>query len=134
MDNPNRWKQRFENFEKAYAQFNRVLTIENPSEFEKMALIKAFEFTHELCWKTMKDYLEEEGHSVGGSKDVFRTAFQSELITQAETWMESIDKRNETSHAYNSIVMDETVAFIREKFAPLLNDWYHIFKDKERGL
>ncbi len=135
MDNPIRWKQRFQNFEQAYAPFNRILAIEHQSETDKMALIKAFEFTHELCWKTIKDYLEEEGHTtLAGSKEVFRTAFQAELITQGEVWMESIEKRNGTSHTYNNLVMDETVAFIRDKFAPLLSDWYHDFKNKEREL
>lgn len=138
MDNPVRWKQRFANFEKAYAMFNQALEIlesEVPSDLEKMGLIKAFEFTHELCWNTTKDYLEEEGHTgLGGSKDVFRKAFQVELITKGEIWMESIEKRNLTSHTYNNLVMNETIAFIRDKFAPLLSDWYHTFKNKERGL
>jgi nucleotidyltransferase substrate binding protein (TIGR01987 family) len=133
VDNPNRWKQRFQNFEKAYAQFNRALAIEEPSEFEKMALVKAFEFTHELCWNTMKDYLEEEGFTdLKGSKDTFRAAFKAEIIQEGEVWMESIDMRVASVHTYNHEVMDETVDFIRDKFAPLLNDWYHIFKDKER--
>ncbi len=139
MDNPKRWKQRFQNFERAYAMFNRTLEIlefEEPSDLEKMALIKAFEFTFELCWNTTKDYLEEEGFTIDppSPKSVFRRAFQAEVITDAETWMDVVDKRNGTSHTYNSEVMNETIAFIRDKFAPLLNDWYHTFKNMERGL
>ena len=128
MDNPIRWKQRFDNFERAYGQFVKVIEIGELSDIEKMALIQAFEFTYELAWNTMKDYLEEEGFALNTPKSVLRQAFQSELITNAEVWMETLKKRNNTVHNYNAEVMEETVAFIRDQFFPLVRDWYYSFK------
>ncbi len=43
-----------------------------------MALVQAFEFTYELSWHSMKDYLENEGfQDVKSPKQTVRTAFQA---------------------------------------------------------
>ncbi|KAF0127380.1 MAG: nucleotidyltransferase substrate binding protein [Elusimicrobia bacterium] len=128
MDNPIRWKQRFENFERAYAQFVKIIDIPELSDIEKMALIQAFEFVFELFWKTMRDYLEEEGFELDSPKKVIRQAFQSQHVTNAEIWMEALLKRNNTVHNYNPKIMEETVAFIKEQFFPQVRDWYFAFK------
>lgn len=128
MDNPIRWKQRFENFERAYGQFVKIINIPKLSEIEKMALIQAFEFTFELAWKTMKDFLEEEGFELDSPKSVIRQAFQSQQIVNAEIWMEALKKRNNTVHNYNATVMEESVAFIRDQFFPQVRDWHFAFK------
>ncbi len=132
MDNPIRWKQRFDNFEKAY---NRIVLIldrkDQQDEVVKMALIQAFEFTFELAWKTLKDYLDENGFDLNSPKEVLRQAFQSEYIAKGEIWLEALKKRNETTHTYDDKVMDETTQFIRSEFFPPLRDWYFAFK-KER--
>lgn len=128
MDNPLRWKQRFDNFERAYGQFAKIMEIGELSEIEKMALIQAFEFTFELAWKTMKDYLEEEGFQVDSPRSTIRQAFQSQYIDNAEVWMEALKKRNLTVHTYNTKVMEETVAFIRDHFFPQIRDWYYSYK------
>lgn len=128
MDNPLRWKQRFDNFERAYKQLVKIIDRGELDEIEKMALIQAFEFVFELAWKTLKDYMEEEGYSVDSPKSVIRQAFQSEYITKAEVWMEGLNKRNNTVHNYNEQVMEESVAFIRDQFFPVVRDWYFAFK------
>jgi nucleotidyltransferase substrate binding protein (TIGR01987 family) len=128
MDNPIRWTQRFDNFERAYNQMVKIIDRGELDEIEKMALIQAFEFTFELAWKTLKDYLEEEGFELDSPKKVIKQAFQSEHITNAEVWMEALKKRNNTVHNYNALVMEETVAFIRDQFFPLVRDWYYSFK------
>ena len=94
-----------------------------------MALIQAFEFTFELAWKTMKDYLENEGYDqVKNSKQTIRTAFQAELISDAETWMGAIEKRNLASHAYNSVILGETIEFIYKEFSPIAKKLYEDLK------
>ncbi len=133
MDNPIRWKQRFVHFERAYTQFVTIIDIGEPDELtdiEKMALIQAFEFTFELAWKTMKDYLEEEGYMVGSPRAVLRQAFQSEHIKEGEVWLKALRMRNQTVHTYNEIVMDETIDFVYTEFSPQIRDWYHAFKSE----
>ena len=72
-----RWKQRFANFEKAFITLKKaVLEIKNPSDIEKEGTIQRFEFTHELAWNVMKDFLKEKGiQGLIGSKDATRNAF-----------------------------------------------------------
>ena len=104
-----RWVQRLRNFEKALGQLTRASALAGErelSDLERQGLVQAFEFTHELAWKTMKDFLEERGQSgIYGSKDATRAAFASGLIANGEQWMRMIASRNETTHTYN----EETV-------------------------
>jgi len=131
MDNPIRWKQRFDNFERAYSQLVTIIEIGELgelSDIEKMALIQVFEFTFELAWKTLKDYLDEHGYNHHSPKNVLRQAFQSEYITDGELWMEALRTRNLTAHAYDDNILEETTTFIFHSFFPLVRDWYYDFK------
>jgi nucleotidyltransferase substrate binding protein (TIGR01987 family) len=134
MNNDIRWKQRFENFEKAYNTFNRMVDRHSKTpddEAVKMALVQAFEFTYELSWNTMKDYLENEGFDdVKNSKQTIRTAFQAELITDPEGWMSVLEKRNVASHTYNQVILDETITFILEEFYPIVRKLYEDLKKR----
>lgn len=133
MNNDIRWKQRFDNFKNAYKTFAR--TIERyeqntDDDIIKMALVQAFEFTYELAWKTMKDYLENEGYDeVNNSKQTIRTAFQAGLISNPEEWMAAVEKRNLASHTYNQVILDETVKYINYDFLPLVKKLYEALKE-----
>lgn len=134
MDNPNRWKQRFDNFTKAYYKLVMVaeLNVLRDDEIAKMALVQAFEFTFELAWKTLKDFMEEEGFELNSPKSVIRQAFQSRYIANGEVWMEALKKRNNTVHNYDSLIMDETVNFIVEEFYPAVRQWYSEFSERQK--
>jgi hypothetical protein len=58
VDKDIRWKQRFANFKKATAQLTEFIQKGELNKFEVQGLIQCFEYTFELAWKTMKDYLE----------------------------------------------------------------------------
>ena len=61
-----RWRQRFQNFQKAFGQLSNVATLAQQRELtdlEQQGLIQEFEFTHELAWNTVKDFLESRGRS-----------------------------------------------------------------------
>jgi nucleotidyltransferase substrate binding protein (TIGR01987 family) len=101
-----RWIQRFDNFMRAFARLADAAAQAKQrklSELEEQGLIQAFEFTHELAWNTLKDFLEARGTVVKiyGSRDATREAFAAELIVNGEAWMKMIEHRNETSHTYN---------------------------------
>jgi nucleotidyltransferase substrate binding protein (TIGR01987 family) len=69
---------------------------------EQQGLIKAFEYTFELAWNTMRDLLRSQGDaSLLGSRDTLREAFRLGLISDGEAWMLMIQDRNLTSHTYN---------------------------------
>ena len=119
-----RWIQRFSNYNKALKRLSDAVVLNEKrtlTDLEKQGLIQAFEFTHELAWKVMKDYLKEIGDiKTIGSRDTTREAFAAELIANGDNWMEMIKKRNLTSHTYNEETSEEIYKSIIEYFHPLL--------------
>jgi nucleotidyltransferase substrate binding protein (TIGR01987 family) len=88
------------------------------------ALIKTFEFTFELSWNLMKDYLEYDGVSdISGSRDAIRKAFASGLIENGDEreWLNIVNDRNLSSHTYNENVALELSQKIVERY-------YELFK------
>ena len=100
-----RWIQRFANYQKALKQLSKFIEKGKLNELEEQGLIQSFEYTHELAWNTLKDFLESRGNEkIYGSKDTTRKAFKLNLIESGEIWMNMIQSRNETSHTYNDEV------------------------------
>lgn len=78
------------------------------NELEEQGLIKAFEYTFELAWNTIKDFYEDQGEtSIQGSKDAFRMSFNRGLISDGEVWMQMVADRNNTSHSYDEKIAKE---------------------------
>jgi len=97
-----RWEQRFANYRKALARLQKFIDKGELSELEEQGLIKAFEYTYELAWNTIKDFLEYKGQTdIYGSRDAIRKAFELGLIDDGESWMDMLKSRNKTSHTYN---------------------------------
>ena len=117
-----RWKQRFDNFQRALHQLTLAMELkaQRPlSELEQQGLIQVFEFTHELAWNVLKDYLEMEGiQGLVGSRSTAREAFKRGLVPDGEVWMDMIEKRNLSSHTYNQAVANALVVAIAERYYP----------------
>jgi len=112
-----RWKQRFFNYKKALSQLTKFIDKGELNELEEMGIIQAFEYTHELAWNLLKDYLQEQGtQNITGSKDAMRAAFKVELIDDGETWMEMIQDRNRTSHTYNESTAKAIATNIKTRY------------------
>ncbi|MDR2176383.1 MAG: nucleotidyltransferase substrate binding protein [Synergistaceae bacterium] len=113
-----RWRQRFENYKKALAALSRVMDLASAralNEAERQGLIKAFEFTFELAWNVMKDYLEYMGIvGIVGSKGAVRQAFRNGLIADGQTWIDMIDDRNLSAHSYDEATADGLIRRIMD--------------------
>ena len=130
-----RWKQRFENFQKALQKLVEAVDYikNNDSKAEivldeiiKEGLIQRFENTHELAWNVMKDYATYQGNTtVGGSRDATREAFQLQLMSDGAVWMDMIGSRNKTSHTYNEAPADEI-------YLKILNDYFPAFLEFQK--
>jgi nucleotidyltransferase substrate binding protein (TIGR01987 family) len=116
----NRWRQRFQSFGLAFASLSEAaeLAAARPlSKLEQQGLIQAFEFTHELAWNVLKDYLEAQGFvGVIGSKNATREAFKSGLLTEGQIWMDMIQARNRISQTYNEKTAREIATAILADF------------------
>jgi nucleotidyltransferase substrate binding protein (TIGR01987 family) len=118
-----RWQQRLVNYQRALAQLQKAVKLHQTrelSELEQLGLIQAFEYTHELAWEIMKDYLRSIGNdTVIASRDSTRTAFAAELLQDGEAWMDMILGRNLSSHTYNLEIATSLVDKIVRVYADL---------------
>jgi nucleotidyltransferase substrate binding protein (TIGR01987 family) len=132
-----RWRQRFQNFHKAFGQLVKAATLAQErqlSELEQQGLIQAFEFTHELAWNTLKDFLESRGRTnMFGSKDATREAFAAGLIEQGEVWMQMIESRNETTHTYDEETANEIGSAILNQYVAQFRIFQERFAEIERS-
>lgn len=130
MKQDTRWKQRFQNYEKAFLQLQRFQEKEDLNEFEEQGLIKCFEYTYELAWNLMKDYLVYQGNvGITGSRDAIRQAYNSGLIAHGENWMKMVEDRIQTVHAYNEATAQEIQERIIEIYFQLFEDLYKQMKE-----
>ena len=97
-----RWQQRFENLKKAYSLLKEVVDLyPNLSDLEKEGMVQRFEYTFELAWNTIKDYLESKGIEEKFPRDIIKSAFKTNIISDEETWISILDNRNLVSHTYD---------------------------------
>lgn len=127
-----RWKQRFSNYARALQTLRSAVDLSRQrdlSQLEQQGLIQGFEFTHELAWNVLKDYLEEQGFvGIIGSKNATREAFKYGLIENGEPWMEMVRARNLTSHTYNTALAADIVKNILNRFYPAFEQMEQHFK------
>lgn len=128
MSNPDiRWVQRFNNFSRAFSQLKdaEALSRTRPlSALEQQGIIQGFEYTHELAWSTLKDFLENRGAgNLFGSRDTSREAFKSGLLINGETWMDMIQSRNLTSHTYDESSAARIVSVILDSYVSEFQDF-----------
>jgi nucleotidyltransferase substrate binding protein (TIGR01987 family) len=116
-----RWQQRFINFNKAFSQLERFMQEKSLNEMEELGLIKAFEYTYELSWKTLQDLLKEKGYTdVVGPKPVIEQSFQDRYIVDGKGWMRMLVSRNLISQTYDEETAEEIVRSIRSEYFHLL--------------
>ena len=115
-----RWIQRANSFERALGRLKAAVKLAEQrelSDLEAQGLIQGFEYTHELAWKTLKNFLEAQGIvNLYGSRDTTRTAFRNGLIENGEVWMDMVEKRNLTSHTYDEETAAQVVTTIRNAY------------------
>lgn len=115
-----RWVQRTSQFDKAFSQLQEAVELARRrqlSRLESQGMIHGFEYTHELAWQTLKDFLEARGvRDLYGSRDSTRAAFKASLIDNGQMWMEMIQSRNLTTHTYNEATAAQIVAAILDRY------------------
>ena len=125
-----RWQQRFSNYQKALARLSEAVNVLNECDYVaseqdllKEGLIQRFEYTHELAWKVMKDYLEYQGYvDIRGSRDAIRKSLELDILSDLR-WMATIEARNLTSHNYDDETADNIYHEIMEIYYPLFIDF-----------
>jgi len=123
-----RWKQRFQNFEKALSQLRSAAHKGDLSDLEKAGLVQVYEFTFELGWKTLKNYLEEKKVVALYPRDTIRESFNHGLIRDGDTWMDMLEKRNLMSHTYDKEKADVAVSLIINSYMAVFEELFQQLK------
>jgi nucleotidyltransferase substrate binding protein (TIGR01987 family) len=132
-NNEVRWKQRFQNFEKAFLFFATAVGKDSYTPIEIGGLVQALEFTFELGWKTIKDFLYLQGLNTNYPREVIKEGFQTRIIENGHAWISMLEKRNELSHTYNQAVAEQAVETIKHQYYPAVEQVYLFFKEKING-
>jgi nucleotidyltransferase substrate binding protein (TIGR01987 family) len=128
------WRQRFENFDRALGLLREALADgqENLSPLEQEGAAQRLEYTLELAWKCMKDYLEDSGVSISPAtpRQVIKEAFVAKIIIDGQTWINMLNHRNLLSHTYDFAVFEEAIRATEDHYLPTLQA-LHEFLSKE---
>lgn len=129
-----RWKQRFTNFNKAFKQLEKFVDHDSLNEMEEQGLIKAFEHTYELGWKTLQDLLKHKGYqNIIGPKPVIQQSFSDGFIQDGNGWVRMHKSRNLTSHTYDDKTADEIIEGIRTEYFALLKALHTKLEQEKSG-
>ncbi len=134
-DETPRWKYRFKNYSRAFTLLREAIDILHEAQLnqlEKEGIIQRFEYTMELAWKVMKDYLENDGvvftQTTPGA--VIRKAFETGLIGKGETWMDALDARNKISHTYDFERFEQVISQIQQNYLGAMEELYLFLMEK----
>tara|TARA_B100000809_G_scaffold31323_1_gene27222 strand:+ start:237 stop:662 length:426 start_codon:yes stop_codon:yes gene_type:complete len=127
-----RWIQRFQNFDRAFLLLRSALEergLEQMSELEKEGLIQRFEYSYELAWKTMKDYLEEQGTIINPvtPRNVIKEAFSAQIIADGQVWVDMMLHCNLLAHTYDFSKFKEVLDAVVERYLDAqeqLHEWF----------
>jgi nucleotidyltransferase substrate binding protein (TIGR01987 family) len=119
-----RWKQRYENFSKAFGLLDEALKNGPGSlnQLEREGVIQRFEYTFELAWKTVKDYLENAGvvFEEATPRKVLKSAYASGFLSEGQVWIDMLDQRNLLSHTYDRKDFEDATMAVFSKYLPAI--------------
>ena len=120
-----RWKQRFQNFDRGFVLLREALE-SGPSALsalEKEGVIQRFEYTFELAWKTIKDFLEAGGLVISPitPRQVIKDAFAAKVLADGQAWIDMLDHRSLLSHTYDFSVFEKAVEAIHVRYLPAMD-------------
>jgi len=115
-----RWRQRFQNFDRALPLLREPFArdVGALSALEKEGTVQRFEYVLELAWKTLKDYLAHEGQVIEPitPRNVIKEAFAARILKDGQVWLDMLDHRNLLSHTYDAPVFEQAVLAIRDRY------------------
>ena len=97
-----RFEERKQDFSNAVDRLQEGLQAEE-TQIVIDGILHRFEFTFELAWKTMKDYLEYMGfvEKTGSPRETIQNGFKQGIIENGETWINMMLARNSLAHIYD---------------------------------
>lgn len=118
-----RFEERKQDFYNALARLQEAVK-EEPTDIVIDGVLHRFEFTFELSWKTIKDYLEYLGvtEKVGSPREIIQLGFKQGIINDGEAWIQMMLSRNALSHLYDEKTSREIYDKIKKEYVNLFNE------------
>lgn len=119
-----RWLQRFENLQRALGQLSNAIEAHQAmpeNELFVIALIKAYEFSFELSWKTLKDLLAWNGVDARLPREVLKQAFATGLLEDGQLWIDMLEQRNLMAHTDDQAKALQAAELISHSYWPALH-------------
>ncbi len=103
------------------------------SDLEQEGVIQRFEYSYELAWKTMKDFLENDGIIITPvtPRNVIKEAFAAGMIDNGQIWIDMMLHRNLLAHTYDFSKFKEVLEAIEKKYLKAfssIHEWFIIRK------
>lgn len=136
MEEDIRWLQRYENLGSAYRQMQEAVEVyrrDESNQLIRMALIKSFEISFELAWKTVKDYLRYNGIDVKLPREIIKQAFANDIIEDGQLWIDMLEARNLMAHVYDESAAREAAVCIAGPYSQGLAQVYRYLSAKLPG-
>ena len=119
---------KLENFHRALLRLQEGLAGYDEAQDKQLArdgIIQRFEFTCELAWKTVREWLLDQGHvELNSPKSVMRQAFADGLVSDNDGWISLLNDRNRTSHIYDENTAEQIFQRIRQQYASLFEELF----------
>ena len=107
------------------------------SALEQEGIVQRFEYTFELGWKTLKDYLEFSGVALSEAtprkviKECAALGIFNEAGIDGDTYLRMMLARNALSHTYDFDRFAYVIAQIKSDYLRELENEYTFFMNKE---
>ena len=129
-----RWRQRLQNYSRALSLLKSALA-NGPdalNDLEKEGTVQRFEYTVELAWKVLKDYLEFSGVQLASvtPKSVVKAAFSARLVSDGQLWVDMLDHRNLLAHKYDQSLLDQGLKQIQARYLPALDALHQYLEEQ----
>lgn len=124
--------QKIENYKKALTQLEEAVECYQAAPKDTLyrdGLIQRFEFTVELAWKSIKEYLEDQGTvlSIASPKGILKEAFAAGVLEDGPQWNDIVTARNLTSHVYDEATAARIAHQICTEFLPPLRALLRVY-------
>lgn len=125
-----RWRQRCQNYCKALDQLTVAVVAPTLDMLQEQGMVQCFEYTFELAWKTLQDFLAEtRGYvDVRGPRPVLEQAFADGIVTDGVQWLAMLKDRNLTAHLYDAEETRQVLGRIRTHYHSLFLDLKDFFE------
>lgn len=124
--------QKVENYKNALTQLEEAVECYQKMPEDSLyrdGLIQRFEFTVELAWKSIKEYLEDQGVvlSIASPRGILKEAFAAGVLDDGDLWNNILTARNLTSHVYDEATAVGIAQQICTEFLPPLRALMRVY-------